>query len=462
MKSNPLLPVLAAWLATFWFSPARAQPKGGSPSERTDAYIRIMLAKKHIPGLSVAVLKEGHLLKLQSYGLSNLETGTPATAQTVYKIGSLSKQFIAAAVLLLEQRGKIALDSPITRYLDSLPAGWQAITIRHLLSHTSGLVRDPPDFNPLQVRPLSDDLKSIYSLPLDFAPGTEWDYSNMNYYVLAAIIEKVTDTSWAGWIDKHIFEPSGMRSTRVYSASDLVPNRASGYTATGTSWKNAEIWLAALPSGAFVSNTIDLAKWDRMLYTDQILTAASKRQLWTATKLSNGKLTHYGLGWFIDSVNGHPRIHHSGYVPGFKSDFERYPDEMLSVIVLANTDGANPDHLAQNIASFYESALRAQALPDTEPGITLIVNHFIKGLQQQSAIDTSTLSTDFVKGYNQNTARRLADAIRGNIHSLYLIQRWERNGRRTYIYRLDYGYDYIDLLLQFDHSGKIAGFGIAG
>lgn len=462
MKKMLVASVIAAMTAPGCFLTVQAQHRSGSAGEKTDEYIRLMILKKPIPGVSVAVLKEGKVLKMQSYGLANIETHSPATSQSVYKLASLSKQFIAAAVMLLQQSGKIDLDSPINKYLDSLPAAWQSISVRNLLNHTSGLVRDLPDWDPLKVRPLSEDIKAIYSLPLEFAPGTQWDYSNMNYYVLAAIIEKVTGTNWGEWISRHIFIPSRMRQTRTCSMIDLVPNRVSGYEKISTGWKNADIWLALWPSSAFLSSITDLAKWDRMLWSDKLLTVGSKKQMWTATKLSDGKYAHYGLGWFIDSVNNHLRVHHSGSVPGFRSDFERYPKYKLSVIVLTNSGGANAERMAQNIAGFFVPALKPvppKALADKEPEITIKVKGFINGLQQQSAIDTSTLSRDIAGRYDKNSVRGLADAIRGKIYSITLIGRRERNDRRTYRYRLNYGYDYVDLVIQFDAQNKITGYG---
>jgi D-alanyl-D-alanine carboxypeptidase len=324
-------------------------------------------------------------------------------------------------------------------------------------------VRDAPDFDPLKVRPLSDDIKSIYALPLDFAPGTQWDYSNMNYYVLAAIIGKVTGVNWAGWISKHIFVPSGMSQTRTASMTDVILNRANGYKRTSAGWENAEIWLALRPSGAFVSSIADLARWDGMLNTNKLLTASSKKQMWTAMRLNNGENTHYGLGWFIDSVNSHRRIHHDGGVPGFRSDFERFPDDQLSVIVLTNTGSANAERMAQNIAVFFIPALKplaAKALPDNEPAITARVKSFINGLQQHAAIDTSTLAREVARDYKKESAHALAEPISGKIYAITLIERRERNGKRTYRYRLDYGYDYLDLIIQFDSQNKISGYGI--
>lgn len=461
MKKKLLITIIAALLAPGYFLTLHAQYIAAG--KKTNEYIRLMMLKKHIPGLSVAVLKEGEILKMQSYGLANIETHSPATSQTVYKIGSVSKQFIAAAMMLLQQHGKINLDDRVSKYLDSLPSAWQGITIRNLLTHTSGLVRDAPDFDPLKIRPLNDDIKTIYSLPLDFSPGTQWDYSNMNYYVLAAIIGKVTGVNWDEWVSKHIFKPCVMNQTRTVSVTDLILNRASGYKTTNSGWENAEIWLALRPSGAFVTSIADLVKWDKMLNTNNLLTASSKKQMWTAIKLNNGENAHYGFGWFIDSVNNHLRVHHDGGVPGFRSDFERFPDDKLSVIVLTNVGSANAERMAQNIAGFFVPALKplpAKALSDKEPEITAGVKNFINGLQRQSAIDTSALSREAAKSYTKDAARAMANPISGRIYSITLIGRREKNGRRTYRYRLDYGYDYIDLIIQFDSQNKITGYGI--
>jgi D-alanyl-D-alanine carboxypeptidase len=456
-----LFPLMTAVLVLLCFLRVRAQKiaAGG----QTDEYVRIMMLKKHIPALSVAVLKDGKMLKMQSYGLANIETHTPATSQTVYKIGSLSKQFIAAAVMLLQQDGKIDLDDRVSRYLDSVPSAWESISIRNLLTHTSGLVRDAPDFDLLKVRPLSDDIKAIYSLPLDFTSGTQWDYSNMNYYVLAAIIGKVTGVNWAEWISKHIFKSCGMNQTRTVSVTDLILNRANGYKRTREGWENADIWLALRPSGAFVSSITDLAKWDSILCSNRLLSAVSKKRMWTAMKLSDGQITHYGFGWFVDSVNNHLRIHHDGGVPGFRSDFERFPDDKLTVIVLTNVGSANAERIAQTIAGFFMQELKPRsekALADIEPEINAKVKSFVYRLQNKSSIDTSTLSGNVVKNLNNDGMRSLADAISGKIYSIILVGRRESNGKRTYRYRLDYGYDHIYLIIQFDSQNKITGYGI--
>jgi hypothetical protein len=185
--------------------------------------------------------------------------------------------------------------------------------------------------------------------------------------------------------------------------------------------------------------------------------------MWTAMKLNDGEHTHYGMGWFVDSTNDHLRIHHDGGVPGFRSDFERFPDDKFSVIVLANIGSVNAERMAENIAGFFIPALKplaATPLPDKEPDITAIVKSFVNRLQQQSSIDTSTLSAESKKAYNKDAVRSFANALSGKIYSMTLIGRRQMNGRRTYRYRVDYGYDYKDVIIQFDSQNKITGYGI--
>ena len=185
--------------------------------------------------------------------------------------------------------------------------------------------------------------------------------------------------------------------------------------------------------------------------------------MWTAMKLNNGQSTHYGFGWFVDSINNHLRIHHDGGVPGFRSDFERFPDDKLTVIVLTNLGSANAERIAQTIAGFFMPELKPipeKALADIELEITARVKSFVYRLQQKSDIDTSTLSTNLVKNLSNDALRSLADAISGKIYSIILVGRREFKSKRTYRYRLDYGYDHLYLIIQFDSQNKITGYGI--
>jgi D-alanyl-D-alanine carboxypeptidase len=349
---------------------------GASPlaaQKNVDDYIRAAMGEFRIPGLSLAVVKNGRIVKASGYGVANLETNTPATARTVYKTASLSKQFIAAAIMLLVQEGKLGLDDKASRYLDGAPETWREITVRHLLTGTSGIARDPreSDYEPYREQPITDVIKATYPIPLRFNPGEKWEYSNVGYYALAEIITRTSGKSWNEFIAERLFAPAGMTSTRLTTTTAIVPHRADGYRNTSNGRINAEDWIAPRPSGAFLSTVVDLAKWDAFLDSTNILTTSSKRQMWTRATLTNGAATNYGFGWVVDSFLGRSRIHHDGQFPGFRSDYERFPDDKLTVIVLVNSDNARVESLALKIAGFYASTLTAPTFAlraDPPPG----------------------------------------------------------------------------------------------
>jgi CubicO group peptidase (beta-lactamase class C family) len=328
-------------------------------AQRTvDEYIKKAMKESEIPGLSLAVLKNGKIIKAAGYGVSDLETGVPATTQTVYKAASISKQFIAAAVMLLAQDGKLSLDDSAAKYLASAPESWKGITIRRLLTHTSGLTRDPTDYEPYRERPIADVIQSAYSLPLVFQPGERFQYSNLGYYILAEIISKASGKPWNIFIAERLFAPAGMTSTRLTSTTDIVPHRASGYKPTDTGGMiRGEEWIAVRPSGAFLSTVLDLAKWDAFLDGKSPLTGASLREMWTPVTLASGAKADYGFGWYVNSYFGRARIHHDGQYPGFRADFERFPDDKLSVIVLTNNEYARVETLTLKIAGYYAKTL---------------------------------------------------------------------------------------------------------
>jgi D-alanyl-D-alanine carboxypeptidase len=182
-------------------------------ADAVDEYVRVQMQTLHIPGLSIAVVEKGRLIKAAGYGLANVETDTPATPETVYKIASLSKQFLATAVMLLVDEGKIGLDDKAQKYLNGSPGSWKNITVRHLLTHTSGIVRDPSDYHPYKERPPAEIIESVYPMPLLFQPGEKWLYSNVGYYVLSEIIGKASGKPWSEFISERLFAPAGMTST---------------------------------------------------------------------------------------------------------------------------------------------------------------------------------------------------------------------------------------------------------
>jgi D-alanyl-D-alanine carboxypeptidase len=322
-------------------------------ADNTDDYVKAEMQKQHVPGVSVAVIKDGKIIKVEGYGMANVELNVPARPDTVYKIGSVSKQFIASGIMLLIQEGRISLDDNISKFLEGTPETWKAITVRHLLTHTSGIVREGPGFDPLKIQNDADVIKSAYQLPVRFAPGEKWEYCNVGYFTLAEIIRKVTGKPWADYLGERLFMPLEMNATRTTTITELVQNRANGYVWRNGKLQNAEVYFALRPSGAFLSTVLDLAKWDAALYTDRVLKQSVRDQMWTPVKLNDGKSHPYGFGWELDTVGGHKLVRHGGSLPGFRAGLFRFVDDKLTVVVLTNGDNANPGSIALGVAAVY-------------------------------------------------------------------------------------------------------------
>ena len=262
-------------------------PPSSVRADDVDAYVKLRMDKEHIPGLSLAVVKDGKVVKLKGYGTSNLELNAPAIPDTVYEIGSISKQFTAAAVLILVQENKIGLDDLIGKYIHESPETWRAIKVRHLLTHTSGLQRDglPENGNGLFVDYTEDELiQSAVALPLLSAPGTKYSYGNLDYDLLAILIERVSGESYGEFLQEHIFRPLSMTSTRLKDRSTIVPNRAQAYLWDNNMLQRCDPQVSPtryIGSGSLLSTVTDLAKWDASLYTGRVLDAASRKAMWT-------------------------------------------------------------------------------------------------------------------------------------------------------------------------------------
>ncbi|HEX5874818.1 MAG TPA: serine hydrolase domain-containing protein [Pyrinomonadaceae bacterium] len=322
-------------------------------ADKVDDYVKAQMEKQHIPGVSLLVIKDDKIIKSQGYGLANVELNVPATADTVYKIGSVSKQFLATGIMLLVQDGKISLDDPVAKFLEGTPDTWKPITVRHLLTHTSGIVREAPGFDPLKIQNEADVIKTAYPLPLRFTPGEKYEYCNVGYFTLAEIISKVSGKPWGDFLKERVFEPLGMNSTRTTNMTELVPNRANGYVWRNGKLQNASIYFALRPSGAFLSTINDLAKWDAALNTGKILKPSTLEQMWTPVKLNNGTTSLYGFGWELTPIRDHKQVNHGGSLPGFRAQYTRFVDDKISIAVLTNGDNANASAIAIGVANFY-------------------------------------------------------------------------------------------------------------
>jgi D-alanyl-D-alanine carboxypeptidase len=331
-----------------------------------DDVVKRWMETQHVPAVSVAVIRDGALVKSEAYGLADVEHRVPARPDTVFKIGSVSKQFIATGIMLLVQDGKLAVGDAVSKYLAGTPAAWEPITLRHLLTHTSGLVREAPGFDPYKLQPDVDVIKTAYAVPLRFTPGERYEYSNLGYFVLAEIIHKVSGKPWGEFLSERVFTPLGMTATRVTTLADIVPNRARGYAWKEAKLQNEDDWPAVRPSGAFLSTVLDLAKWEAALLGDRVLKAPVKKEMWTPVTLNDGRTFPYGFGWQLDDwpadsrvPTGVPMIRHGGSMNGFRAGYARWPSQRLAVIVLTNLTDAPYEGLVANIAIRYVPELKS-------------------------------------------------------------------------------------------------------
>lgn len=331
-----------------------------SQTDKIDDYVKAQMQTQKIPGLSIAVVRDGEVVKAKGYGLANVELNVPASAETVYQSGSTGKQFTATAVMMLVEEGKLALDDKINKYFLDSPESWNNITIRHLLTHTSGTTDYPKDFDFRRDYTEAELLKKAQSIPLAFAPGEKWSYSNLGYVTLGILVSKVAGKFYGDFLQERIFKPLGMSSARIINESDIVMNRAAGYRMPKGELKNQE-WVSpamnTTADGSLYLTVLDMAKWDAALYTEKLLKKSSFDQIWTPVKLNNGLTRPYGFGWAFADVRGHKIIEHGGAWQGFTSHIARYVDDKLTIIVMTNRAGANPGLIAHGIAELYNPDL---------------------------------------------------------------------------------------------------------
>ena len=338
-------------------------------AQQTDQYVKGEVARQHIPGLTVAVLRGDSVVLARGYGYANLEHHVPATDSTVYEVGSVSKQFTAAAVVMLSEQGGLRLDDAIAQFLPEGATVWKGVTIRHLLTHTSG-IPDYPDTALDYHRDYSEDdlVRLAARQPPDFSPGETWSYSSTGYVLLGVIIHRVAGVFYGDFLRDHIFHPLAMRTARVNSELDIVPNRAAGYELVAGVLRNQD-WVSPslnTTADAGLSFTVrDLAQWAIALNHGTVPSRAGLEASWTPVRLNDGRTYPYGFGWHVTQLRGYRRIGHSGSWRGFQSTMQRFPDFGLTVIVLTNVDQSGPEAISFGIAGIMEPALTPPHLLST-------------------------------------------------------------------------------------------------
>jgi len=350
MMPNPRWFLTGALLLFVLATPAR-QSTAADRAAALDTYLAATNQVRQFQG-AVLVAKDGVPVLEKGYGLANVELAVPNTPQMKFLIGSVTKQFTAAAILRLQEQGKLAVDDPLTRHLPSYPRDpGDRITIHHLLSHTSGLGNYTDDAALMARRtvdlPVADLVATFQDQPLLFEPGTAWQYSNSGYVLLGLIVEAASGRTYEEFLQEQFFAPLGMSGTGYAHNDAILPLRACGYALAGDTLVNATRIAMTLPyaAGALYSTVGDLLLWDQALHGDRVLTADSRRQLFTPVRQD------YGYGWMMLERAGHRLIFHSGGIDGFTSHLARYPDDGLTIVVLCNNQSVDASGIGFALAA---------------------------------------------------------------------------------------------------------------
>src|SRR5437868_15281443 len=316
---------------------------------RMEEVVQSFVSAKQFMG-SVLVARDGKVLLSHGYGYANFEWAIPNSPTTKFRLGSITKQFTAACILLLEQRGKLKIDDPVKKYMADAPAAWDKITIYHLLTHTSGIPSFTgfPDYRSTEAVSTTPEqlIARFRDKPLEFEPGTRWNYSNSGYVLLGYLIEKISGQSYGDSVQQNIFTPLGMKDSGYDSNAAIIAHRAAGYTPGKGGPENAGFVHMSIPfsAGALYSTTEDLLRWEQGLFGGKVLKAES------LTKMTTPFKQDYAFGLAVSTNNGHKVIEHGGGIEGFNTQLSYYPDDKLVVAVLANLNGPFAGQIAGKLA----------------------------------------------------------------------------------------------------------------
>jgi D-alanyl-D-alanine carboxypeptidase len=326
---------------------------GGNAQEfasKADAHVGAYVSKKKFAGM-VLVAKDGKPILRKGYGYANVEWEVPHTPDTRFRIGSITKQFTAMAILQLEEGGKLKTDDAVQKFYADAPQAWDGITIHHLLTHTSGIpsyTSLPNFFRDKARNPMTpaEIVKLTQDKPLEFKPGERFVYNNTGYILLGYIIEKASGEKYADYLAKHIFGPLGMKDSGYDNPIPIIKKRAAGYSADGT---NAAYLDMSLPfsAGSLYSTVDDMLIWDKALYDGELLSKESYVKMWTPAR------NDYAYGWNVSKLNGRAQVSHGGGIHGFNTMFRRFIDDKLTIVVFSNINGPTADRIASDLGKIY-------------------------------------------------------------------------------------------------------------
>jgi CubicO group peptidase (beta-lactamase class C family) len=391
----------ASWLLLLAILAAHA--RADNPKPAIDRYLRSEMQRRQIPGLSLAVVKNGRPFYVKSYGVATLEHPVLASPQTVFQLGSIGKQFTAVAIMLLASERWLDLDDSVLKYLPELPQSWNRVTLRLILNHQSGIAQfTTPQRQLLDLGHDYTDAELIQlaaSQPLDFEPGTDVSYSDTGYVLLGFVINRVAGMFYGDFLRQKVFMPLGMARTRVISDADIIVDRASGYERDAKGeLRNQTAVSAALnrtADGSLYSTVIDLVKWDRALDGNGILPHAELERMWQIDPHRNGQrpLYHYGYGWESNVLRGRRIVEYDGNWQGFQAAMARYPDAGITVVILTNLALCRTQRLVHTVAGLVDARLKpySAVVHDSAPTLTADFKSFLNRIAEGSG-DFSLLS----------------------------------------------------------------------
>jgi D-alanyl-D-alanine carboxypeptidase len=393
MKNRLFRTVTSAFVLVTAMSAARA--------DAIDDLVNAQIKKRQITGLSLCVMRDGKVVKAAGYGLANMELNVPATKDTVYEIGSISKQFASEAVMLLVEDGKLGLDDPINKYLPAnAPESWKAITVRQLLNHTAGLKdwTEIKEFSYRREYTAGEFIDLIKGAPLEYTPGTNWAYTNTGPPLLGIIVERASGKTYEEFVGTRIFKPMGYGTLRFRRQDEIVPNRASGYGQAEGKFKNGEPFRPRViaPSGGVLASAVDLAGWFTAVLEGKLMKRGSLDQMLAPVRLADGRRVNHGFAFFTDSFNGHRMVfHHGSTVGGFGSVVRFYPKERLTIAVMGNLEdgGFGPEYISRRIVNFYVPGASISGLKERpDPGFNAKFSKVLHDIAAGTSSDMLTAS----------------------------------------------------------------------
>ncbi|MHC9086080.1 serine hydrolase domain-containing protein [Luteimonas sp. RIT-PG2_3] len=440
-------------------------------ADEVDDFMREHLAATNTPGAAVVMIKGGEIVRAQGFGYANLEHRVPVHVDTIFQSGSIGKMFTAVAVMLMVEDGKLALDTPIRTYLPDAPATWDRITVRHLLTHTSGLGRNYYTYG--KVTPGEFDLRLDYSdaqmmqffyrARIDFPAGQKLSYSNTGYALLGYLVKHVGGVAYGDVLKQRVFRPLNMHTAGQIDDAGIVPNRAAGYTLDSAGQLHNQDWVAptanATGDGTLYLTVLDFAKWEMAVRERRILKPESWAQILAPARLNSGKTYPYGFGWFLGKHNGHAAQYHSGGWQGFSTFYVRYLEEDTALVALTNRTAGRADEIAVNVARLLDPRLAAPAgapIAERDPEVTRLVQTILAPANLPASVqgrfETPELHKRVVASYDPFRTTM------GALKELKLFGYEEPGDDRTYRYRARFERGFGNVIVTLAADGRINRF----